>query len=51
MALLVNGNKIPLKDFIQEALAQTVHGFVKTLKCSSDIKEIELRIKVDELPK
>lgn len=51
MALLVNGNKIPLKDFIQEALAETVHGFVKTLKCSSDIKEIELRIKVDELGK
>lgn len=51
MSLLVNGNKIPLKDFIQEALAETVHGFVKTLKCSSDIKEIELRIKVDELPK
>jgi molybdopterin-guanine dinucleotide biosynthesis protein B len=51
MALLVNGNKIPLKDFIQEALAETVHGFVKTLKCSNDIKEIELRIKVDELGK
>jgi len=46
-ALLVNGNKIPIKDFIQEALAETVHGFVKTLKFNKDIKEIELRIKVD----
>lgn len=51
MALLVNGNKIPLKDFIQEALAATVYGFVKTLKCSSDIKEIELRIRVEDLEK
>lgn len=50
-ALLVNGNKIPIKEFIQEALAETVHGFVKTLKFNKDIKEIELRIKVDELGK
>lgn len=46
-ALLVNGNKIPLKDFIQEALAATVHGFVNTLKFNENIKEIELRIKID----
>jgi molybdopterin-guanine dinucleotide biosynthesis protein B len=46
-ALLVNGNKIPLKDFIQEALAGTVYGFVKTLKFNKDIKEIELRIRVN----
>ena len=49
--LLVNGNQIPLKDFIQEALAGTVHGFVKTLKLNKDIKEIELRIRVDDLEK
>ncbi len=47
--LLVNGNKIPLKDFIQEALVGTVHGFVKTLKCDQDIQEIELRIKIKDL--
>lgn len=47
-ALLVNGIKVPLKDFIQEALAGTVLGFVKTLKFKYDIKEIELRITVDE---
>ncbi len=45
--LLVNGNKIPIKDYIQDALAGTVHGFVKTLKLDKDIKEIELRIKID----
>lgn len=50
-ALLVNGNQIPLKDFIQEALAGTVYGFVKTLKLNKDIKEIELRIRVDDLEK
>ncbi len=47
--LLVNGNLIPLKDFIQEALGGTVNGFVQTLKCCKDIKEIELRIRVDNL--
>ncbi len=44
--LLVNGDKVPLKDFIQEALAGTVHGFLKTLKLDKDMKEIELRIKL-----
>lgn len=45
--LLVNGNKIPIKDYIQEALAGTVHGFVRTLKLDKDITEIDLRIKFD----
>ncbi len=45
-ALLVNGHKIPIKDYIQEALAETVHGFVKTLKIGQDIEEIELRIRI-----
>lgn len=47
-ALLVNGNKVPIKNFIQESLAGTVHGFIKTLKLNTEIKEIELRIKLDE---
>jgi molybdopterin-guanine dinucleotide biosynthesis adapter protein len=46
--LLVNGEKIPLKDFVQEALAGTVQGFIKTLKLNQDMKEIELRIKLEE---
>lgn len=45
--LLVNGNQVPIKDYIQVALAGTVHGFVRTLKVHSDVNEIELRIKVD----
>ncbi|MGW8192640.1 MAG: molybdopterin-guanine dinucleotide biosynthesis protein B [Desulforhopalus sp.] len=47
-ALLVNGIKVPLKDFVQEALAETVHGFVKTLKMANEITEIELRIKIGD---
>ncbi len=50
-ALLVNGNKVPIKDFIQESLAGTVHGFVKTLKLHNEIDEIELRIKIDRSEK
>lgn len=46
--LLVNGEKVPLKEFVQEALAGTVQGFVSTLKASTEIKEIELRIKLGE---
>jgi molybdopterin-guanine dinucleotide biosynthesis protein B len=45
-ALLVNGKKVPLKNFVQEALAGTVIGFVNTLKFGCDIKEIELRIRL-----
>jgi molybdopterin-guanine dinucleotide biosynthesis adapter protein len=46
VSLLVNGNKVPLKGFVQDALAGTVVGFVKSLKFSDDASEIELRIKV-----
>jgi molybdopterin-guanine dinucleotide biosynthesis protein B len=44
--LLVNGEKIPLKEFVQEALAGTVRGFVESLKVSREIREIELRLKI-----
>jgi len=44
--LLVNGKKVPLKDFVQDALAGTVHGFVKTLKQTGEIEEIDLKIKI-----
>lgn len=43
-ALLVDGNKIPIKNYIQEALAGTIHGFIKTLKIDAEMNEIELRI-------
>ena len=45
--LLVNDNKIVMKDFVQEALAGTVEGFIKSLKINQeDIGKIELRIKI-----
>ena len=45
-ALLVNGKKIVLKSFIQDSLAGVVSGYVKALKLTDDIDEIELRIKL-----
>jgi molybdopterin-guanine dinucleotide biosynthesis protein B len=50
VSLLINGNKIPLKGFVQDALAGTVAGFVKSLKFSDDASEIELRIKLGRPP-
>jgi molybdopterin-guanine dinucleotide biosynthesis protein B len=44
--LLVNGRKVPLKGFVQDALAGTVHGFVKTLKQTGEIEEIDLKLKI-----
>ena len=47
--LLINGRKVVMKDFVQEALAGTVEGFVKTLKVQKDdIREIELRIRLEK---
>ncbi len=45
-ALLINGHKLPLKDFVQESLAGTVHGFINSLKLVEDINDIELRIRI-----
>ena len=44
--LFVNGQRIPLKNFVQEVLASTVGGFVGSLKCADQIEEIELRIRL-----
>jgi molybdopterin-guanine dinucleotide biosynthesis protein B len=46
-ALLVNGRKVPLKGFIQESLAGVVTGYVRTLRLQDDIREIELRIRIE----
>lgn len=43
----MKGNKIPIKRYIQEELAGTVHGFAKTLKFHEKIQEIEIRIKIE----
>lgn len=45
-ALFVNGKRIPLKNFVQEVLSGVVLGFVSSLKCSDQIDEIELRIRI-----
>jgi molybdopterin-guanine dinucleotide biosynthesis protein B len=45
-SLLVDGRKIPLKDFVQDCLSGTVVGFVDALKLTDDINEIELRIRI-----
>jgi len=44
--LLVNGKKIPLKSFVQDALASTVHGFVESLKQTGNMQEIDLKIRL-----
>lgn len=44
--LMINGKKIVLKKFVQENLAGTVVGFIRTLKIAEPIDEIELRIRV-----
>lgn len=45
-SLLVNGSRIPLKEFVQQALAGTVSGFVKSLKFTDNVREIEIRVKL-----
>ncbi len=44
--LLVNGNKVVMKEFVQEILANTITGFVKSLKTTQGAREIELRIRI-----
>lgn len=45
-SLLVDGRKIPLKEFVQECLAGSVSGFVDALKLTDGGEEIELRIRL-----
>jgi molybdopterin-guanine dinucleotide biosynthesis protein B len=46
--LLVNGTRISLTEFVQNALSGSVAGFVKALRYTENTREIELRIKLDE---
>ncbi|MDR3088725.1 MAG: molybdopterin-guanine dinucleotide biosynthesis protein B [Desulfobulbaceae bacterium] len=50
LSLIINGQAIPLKDWVQEALAGTVLGFVSALKKSEDAAggdgELLLRIRL-----
>ncbi len=45
-SLLVDGRKIPLKEFVQDCLAGTVEGFIEALKLTDGAQEIELRIRL-----
>lgn len=47
--LLIDGNRIPLKGFVQDALAGTINGFVDSLKLTNkDAKTIDIRITLPE---
>lgn len=48
VSLVVEGRKIPLKDFVQDCLAGTIVGFVDALKLTNEPREIELRIRLPE---
>ncbi len=46
----VNGEKLPLNYFVEETLANTLMGFLKTLK---DVREapMSVELKIKKLPK
>ena len=47
--LLINGNRVPMKTFVQDALAGTIAGFVDSLKLgNNDAKTIDIRITLPE---
>ncbi len=47
-ALLVNGKKVPVNGFIQNALAGSISGLVSSLKLKQEIDSIEIRIDMNE---
>lgn len=48
--LYVNGKKVPMKGFVQDALAGTVGGFIRTLKQTEDVRDVDLKIKFPTPP-
>ncbi|MHB8790855.1 MAG: molybdopterin-guanine dinucleotide biosynthesis protein B [Desulfobulbaceae bacterium] len=44
--LYVNNKKVPLKGFVQDALAGTVCGFLQSLKQTEAMQDIEVRIRL-----
>lgn len=45
--LLINGNRIPMKPFVQDALAGTLRGFIDSLKLGAKTaKTIDIRIRI-----
>ena len=51
VSLLLNGKRVPLKKFVQEALAGTVVGFINSLKLADSTSEIDLRIQLGPVNK
>jgi len=45
--LFVNGKKVPMKGFVQDALAGTIQGFITSLKKAENPQSIEIRIKIN----
>lgn len=43
--LIIDGNRVVLNKFVQEILANTVIGLVKSLKTTDDAHNIELRVR------
>ncbi|HID02558.1 MAG TPA: molybdopterin-guanine dinucleotide biosynthesis protein B [Desulfobacterales bacterium] len=47
--LLIDGNRVPMKTFVQDTLAGTINGFVDSLKLiNKDAKTIDIRITLPE---
>ena len=44
--LYVNNRRVPLKGFVQDALAGTVCGFLQTLKQTEAMQDIDLKIRL-----
>ncbi len=47
-SLVINGKKVPLKTFVQDAIARTVAGLVSSLKNTKGARDIELLIRLPE---
>ena len=42
--LYVNGKKVPMKGFVQDALAGTLGGFIRSLKQTEGIRDVDVKI-------
>jgi hypothetical protein len=49
--MYVNGNKLPLNNFVQETIGNIMMGFSKTLKGIDAIEPDVIEVKIKRLPK
>jgi hypothetical protein len=47
----IEGNKLPLNNFIQETIGNIMMGFTKTLKGLDVIEPDLIEVKINQLPK